>query len=239
MTPPKMILFDIGRTLIDYGEFCTRKGVDALMPYLVENPLGLTAEEIDEHTNEVFAQFDSVPKQHFEISERTILAAAQAKLGLRYSLSLAEQERLIFRANVSKSKPPHAEEALCELERMGIRLGIVSNCIFSGECMSEMIHEQYPRNHFEFLVSSADFGIRKPERLLFDIAVQKSGCRPDELWFVGDKLAVDVAGSAKAGMTPVLYRSAQNQYGELPADLLTIQDFAELPTLAAQPLTKN
>lgn len=234
MNPPKMILFDVGRTLIDYGEFCTRKGVDSLMPYLVENPLGLTAEEIDKCTNEVFAQFDSVPKQHFEISECAILAAAQAKLGLRYSLTLAEQERILFRENVTKAKPPHAEEALCELERMGIRLAIVSNCIFSGECMSEMIHEQYPQNHFEFLLSSADFGIRKPERLLFDIAVQKSGCRPEKLWFVGDKLSVGVAGSANAGMTPVLYRSATNQYGELPPDLLTIQDFADLPALAGR-----
>lgn len=231
MTPPKMILFDIGRTLIDYGEFCTRKGVDALMPYLVENPLGLTAEEIDKRTNEVFAQFDAVPKQHFEISECTILAAAQAKLGLRYSLTLAEQERMIYHANVAKTKPPHAEEALCELERTGIRLAIVSNCIFSGACMNEMIRGQYPQNHFEFLISSADYGIRKPERLLFDIAVQKSGCRPSELWYVGDKLAVDVAGSAAAGMTPVLYQSAKNQYDKLPADLLTVQDFADLPEL--------
>lgn len=45
MNPPKMILFDIGRTLIDYGEFCTRKGVDALMPYLVQKS-GCRPEEL-------------------------------------------------------------------------------------------------------------------------------------------------------------------------------------------------
>lgn len=32
-------------------------------------------------------------------------------------------------------------------------------------------------------------------------------------------------------MTPGLYQSAQNQYGELPADLLTVWDFADLPEL--------
>ena len=49
-----MVLFDAGRTLLEYQDIDTLKGVTALMPYITSNPRELTAEEIDRCTNQVF-----------------------------------------------------------------------------------------------------------------------------------------------------------------------------------------
>ena len=48
---PKMVIFDVGRTLLNYSEFDSLKGVRALMPYISENPHDLKAEEIDQRTS--------------------------------------------------------------------------------------------------------------------------------------------------------------------------------------------
>ena len=74
MSKPKMIIFDAGRTLLDYASIDTLKGVKAFMPYITSNPLHLTAEEIDQRTNEVFELFEASRKQLFEVPECTILS---------------------------------------------------------------------------------------------------------------------------------------------------------------------
>lgn len=75
MSKPKMVIFDAGRTLLDYASIDTLKGVKAFMPYITSNPLHLTAEEIDQRTNEVFEwpcmkkwDFVLYPKNQMQLS---------------------------------------------------------------------------------------------------------------------------------------------------------------------------
>lgn len=44
----------------------------------------------------------------------------------------------------------------------------------------------------------------KPHREIFDYALQKSGCGPEEVLHIGDSVISDVKGAAAAGITPVL-----------------------------------
>lgn len=44
----------------------------------------------------------------------------------------------------------------------------------------------------------------KPHREIFDYALQKSGCGPEEVLHIGDSAISDVKGAAAAGITPVL-----------------------------------
>lgn len=56
---PEMVIFDAGRTLIDYTQVDTLRGVQALMEHVTANPRSLTPEEVDRFTNETFAQFEA------------------------------------------------------------------------------------------------------------------------------------------------------------------------------------
>lgn len=38
LTKPKMIIFDAGRTLMNYKEINIRKGIEAYFPYIISNP---------------------------------------------------------------------------------------------------------------------------------------------------------------------------------------------------------
>lgn len=61
------------------------------------------------------------------------------------------------------------------------------------------------KNQFEFVMTSSDYFMRKPNRILFDIALQKAGLCADEVWYCGDNPQADIEGASQAGIYPVWY----------------------------------
>ena len=231
MPKPKMIIFDAGRTLLDYASIDTLKGVKEFMPYITSNPLHLTAEEIDQRTNEVFELFETSRKQLFEVPECTVLALVYDLLKLEFSISLKEIEKIIWNSDSVKVPTPNAKETLDELSRMGIKTAVISNLDFSGDLLRGTLNELFPNNQFQFLIASSDYGIRKPNHYIFDAGIVKSGFDAKDIWYVGDKIPVDVEGSRGVGMIPVLFKCPRNHYEDIPAGLRVMNDFMDLVTL--------
>ena len=228
MKKPKMIIFDAGRTLIDYVSVDTLKGVRALMPYIASNPRNLTAEQIDTITNQTFDHFEMARKQLFEVPVPIILKLAYERMGIGLRISMEEAERVIWTEDAVIEAVAGSREMLAALNGMGIRTAVISNLDFSGCLLQQRLKDLFPDNRFEFVIASSDYGIRKPAVLLFEAGIAKSGLNPENIWYVGDKVQVDVAGSRVSGMMPVLYKFARNSYGELPDDLIAIDDYSKL-----------
>lgn len=233
MPKPKMIIFDAGRTLLDYASIDTQKGVKALLPHITANPLNLSVAEIDQRMDEIAASFDACKKQLFEVPERTILALTFELLRLKFSIDVAEIERILWYAVPEIVPTPHARETLDMLNEMGIQTAVVSNLEFNGSLLAERLNELYPNNQFRFVIASSDYGIRKPNCYLFDTGITKSGMDASEIWYVGDKIPVDVKGSSEAGMIPVLFKCPRNHYEGIPEGLKTMDDFLDLITLVS------
>ena len=231
MRKPKMIIFDAGRTLIDYVAINTLNGVRAIMPYITSNPRNLTAEEIDAYTNHVFSLFDASRKQLFEVHEQNILKMVYDLLGITFSIGIAEIERIIWTEDAQKVPSAHAGELLEQLHLLGIQTAVISNLDFSGYLLQEKLDELYPNNHFQFVIASSDYGVRKPNSYIFEAGISKSGFDSGDIWYVGDKLAVDISGSSAVGMVPILYKCPRNYYPDLPDDLVAIDDFMEIMKL--------
>lgn len=231
MQKPKMIVFDAGKTLLNYLDIDTLRGVKAYTRFLTANPRNLTAEEIDREVNAVFEEFEGCRKQLFEVHEQTILKLAFDRLGLMFSVSIPEIERMIWEYDSTIVPVEGAKELLDFLNSRGIRTAVISNWDFSSSLMQERLNLEYPNNCFEFVITSSDYGIRKPHRYLFETGIVLSGLKPEEIWYVGDKLKVDVEGSGKSGMVPVLYQSAYNQYGEIPGDIFAVKSYRQLMEL--------
>ena len=45
LTKPKMVIFDAGRTLMNYKEINIRKGIEAYFPYIISNPHNYSIED--------------------------------------------------------------------------------------------------------------------------------------------------------------------------------------------------
>jgi putative hydrolase of the HAD superfamily len=90
---------------------------------------------------------------------------------------------------------------LAELRSRGLRLGIVSNWDTRLRRIAEGIGLA---SQVDFMVISAEAGVRKPDPGIFGVALRRAGVRPEEALHVGDLPEEDVEGARRAGVRPVL-----------------------------------
>lgn len=57
--------------------------------------------------------------------------------------------------------------------------------------------------HFDAIVIEGSFGRGKPDKQVFEHALQATGTSPHEAWHVGDNLYADIGGAKNAGLTAV------------------------------------
>jgi putative hydrolase of the HAD superfamily len=201
-----MVLFDYGQTLVGCLECNWARGREALMPYLTRNPRGLTAGQIDEFTAELFGQLcQPVRAMDRELHEHQFLRAVNGLLELEYSIPVAEQERILCTHCFTLAPMPHVQELLALLRALGVRTGVVSNLQSSEGELRRRIAENLPGHAFEFVIASSEYAVRKPDPLIFRLALAKAGLPPGDVWFCGDNPRCDVGGAHAAGMFPVWY----------------------------------
>ena len=138
-----------------------------------------------------------------QLRQKSAVSAAQ-----KLDISLPEAEEILWTAASPGACMPCVHELLSCLQQRGIRSGVISNIGWSGAALTRRLNRLLPENHFEFVIASSEYGLRKPDRFLFDLALQKAGLSPDDVWYCGDNLHADVCGAHGAGIFPVLYECA-------------------------------
>ena len=116
-------------------------------------------------------------------------------------------EQFIRSTIISYSPPEDASRVLQGLLQMGIPMCVVSNSIFSSDLLRNDLEGLSIIQAFRFVVSSAEFGFRKPHPSIFLDAVNKLNATPSTTWYVGDLWVNDVLGSTEAGLIPVWLNS--------------------------------
>lgn len=104
---------------------------------------------------------------------------------------------------------------------------VISNNAWSGEAIKERFDRLLPNNRFEFIISSCDYMIRKPDKRLFEIALMKSGLTSDKVWYCGDSYSNDVVGANNAGIFPVYYSDTNNN-ANADFEFLSVRDWREM-----------
>ncbi len=100
------------------------------------------------------------------------------------------------------TKLPHGvEDGIRRLSESGVRLGLVSN-VMHGEAVGWV--DSAIAAHFETAVFSCDVGIVKPDRGIYDLALEALGTPPEQAWFAGDGGSDELRGARDIGLTSVL-----------------------------------
>ena len=105
---------------------------------------------------------------------------------------------------------PDARDTLHLLSKKGYRFGIIANQVAGT---SDRLGNWGLRAFFDVVVASAEAGIAKPEKAIFELALALAGCTPEESMMVGDRLDNDIQPAKAMGMKTVWIRqgSAQHQ----------------------------
>jgi HAD superfamily hydrolase (TIGR01662 family) len=93
-----------------------------------------------------------------------------------------------------------AHPTLSGLRAAGCRLGIVSNASDDAD-VQELVDQAAIRPYFDFVLTSALAGVRKPHPLIFQQALANwPGVQPGQVLMVGDLRSADIAGANNLGL---------------------------------------
>ena len=205
MQRPKMIIFDYGHTLLWEKDFDFRRGYRAIFEHISKNPNGVTSDEMQELAEGIFDDVQVCRANGFEIHEFPLLRCASEALGVGFDIPIEDVEDILWTNASSGDKMPHISDLLAYLKNEGIRTGVISNIGWSGGALKRRIERLLPDGDFEFIITSSEYAVRKPNPLIFKAALQKAGLKPDEVWFCGDNISSDIIGAHGAGIFPVYY----------------------------------
>jgi HAD superfamily hydrolase (TIGR01509 family) len=113
---------------------------------------------------------------------------------------LADQIATLYTALRARAAVPF-EDALPVVEALidrGYRLAVITNG--PADIQRYKLGLVGLDDYFDAVIASSDYGAGKPERVIFEAALNATGADPATTWHVGDNLAADVAGALNAGL---------------------------------------
>ena len=106
---------------------------------------------------------------------------------------------------------PETENCLSELSKH-YRIGIIANQNLGSE---ERLEKLGLLKHIDLVIASAEEGVAKPDLRIFQIALARAECKPEEAVMVGDRIDNDIIPANKIGMTTVWIKHGFGGYAEL------------------------
>jgi len=226
MKKPKAILFDLGGTVLKLESFDRKAGTERLLE-LASDPGKATMGEVMELATWLQADIEPyLDSSHLEFSCQNFQKILYDWLNIQFDLSPAEIEMEFWKATAQYSLISGIEKVLDTVNGYRIPMGIISNSAFCSKVLTWELQQKGLDKWFRFIMSSADYGIKKPHPFIFLIAASKLSADPADIWYVGDSLRWDVAGASSVGMESVWYNPDRKPPGEIKASF-EINDWPE------------
>ena len=105
---------------------------------------------------------------------------------------------------------PDTKELLQRLSQK-YKIGIIANQDFGTE---QRLTDFNVHQYINLVIASAEEGVAKPDLRIFQIALARADCKPEEAIMVGDRLDNDIIPANKIGMTTVWIKQGFGSYAE-------------------------
>ncbi len=200
--------------LVDYGDTLAREvivnlraGNEWLLRKASYIPPGTSLEDVMTRASQVTTELAPLRDiLNVETPWSSVTRLIHDYLGVQFRDPMPELELGFWNASVQTMAVPGSRTALAEIHRLGIKIGVVSNCGFSEEVVRHELSKHGLTEHLQFVMTSAAYLVRKPNPLLFHVAAARLGFAPESIWHVGDMIDTDVRGARASGMTAVWLR---------------------------------
>ena len=217
-----VILFDLGKTIVDNYAFNFRNGLNKVL----------------EHSNcncDITSFFDKLiirynKRSEDEIKIKDVFIEMEKELNFKFNKSYDELEIIFFQNAEFDHLIDGVKDAVIALYNKGYYMGVVSNSTFTGNALKTKLDEFGISKYFKFIYSSADCGKRKPHIEIFNKAkelVIKNCEIIDNLYYIGNDYEIDVLGSMKANFKPI-WLNMENRTIENNQAFLEISSYSAL-----------
>ena len=224
MRAPRAILFDIGGTVLDEQRYDLEAGVRSVVK-----------QEAD--VAEICREFRAEVRDKHAVDREVDLPRWLAKrLSLRDDMATLEDA--LWSTIATLIPVPGIEDVLCRLKSDRIPFAAISNAPFCGRILEANLEKYGLRSYFQFVLSSADVGFRKPSSVIFETALSRLGVTAGQTWFIGDTLREDIVGAAKAGLQTIWISQEPVEPGTEHPDV-RIRDWSEFMSVYEAAIGSN
>lgn len=91
----------------------------------------------------------------------------------------------------------------------GYKLGVIAN---QKKGLESRLEEFGILKYFNLVIASEEVGVSKPEKEIFNIALSKAKCQPNECVMIGDRLDNDIIPAHLIGMVTIWIRQGLSKY---------------------------
>lgn len=113
-------------------------------------------------------------------------------------------------------------DVLQKIKSMGIRLGLISN----ADCIDCKYWNQSPLfQYFDDAVFSCNVGLLKPDRQIYELAMERLNVSPKQCLFVGDGGSNELCGAKSAGMGTVFSEMIETKSSERRKAIIKYADY--------------
>lgn len=227
----KIVIFDCWNTLVqgDQKELERYRNLEIIYSFVREKDK-VSYQEFVKFCVDFLTEYYSTAL--YEITSDQMLNYILATLGLTLTKSVSFV--LDYETSLLKVSPvPGSNEFLTYLEKASLPYFVVSNTIHSEKTTRRFIENTHPEHVFSDVFVSSFYGVRKPDRRLFELALHKKGIKAEDALYIGDTFKDDVMGADSAGIKAIYLniRNREKPLGSGHCDFLEVHSYEELITL--------
>lgn len=202
-----ILIFDLFETLVNNISIDFNRGLRPFWERYYQDKCSF--EEIKSYGEELFNHLLALHKEgkEFAFVKEELPMYAEKYGGDAVSMTVEEEADFLMLCNETELMPG-IKSFLTGCREKGIPMYVLSNSGFSGYALMELLDRYEIKDFFKKIWSSADFGIIKPSRELFEKVIQRAlQDNPDEkredIFYIGDTYSSDIIGAGNAGIKPV------------------------------------
>jgi len=230
MRIPEGIIFDLGNTLIEREYYAPIDGIARILEFS-SSEVKKNVSDIQKIADEINDSLDGL-RDHYniEINCQEFHKMLYDKMDILFTINPFQLEIEYHNYSTKYRILDGVLELLEFLKNKNIKLGILSNSIFSRETFTISLKKLKIVKYFSFVITSADYGLRKPHHLLFDMAIEKMNLPREEIWYIGDNPETDIIGAANSNLFSVWF-NRQKIKRTLNVNHIEIQNWNELKSI--------
>lgn len=189
------------------------------------------AERYEDHNMALWARYNvgQITRDYLRL-QRFLMPLTEAGMPSAEAEPLARQYDTLYLDYLAREKAlmPGAMDLLEYLRSRGVRIGCLSNGF--KEVQFRKIRNAGLEPWIDIVVLSDDIGINKPDRRIFDYAMQRTAdTDPSHHLMIGDNPQTDIAGALASGWPAIWYHPRRAFPGiPCPAGALEVTDLREI-----------
>lgn len=95
------------------------------------------------------------------------------------------------------------------------QIGVIANQSLGT---AERLEQKGILKYIDLVIASAEEGVAKPDRKIFEIALSRANCLPEEAIMVGDRIDNDIIPAKQMGMKTIWIKQGFGKYWKISSD---------------------